>query len=372
MQLTERNVRTLLDHTREDEPVTSVYADVDGERYPRLDDAVARLAPLFDQAERSVGEHPAPERQTVGLDRDAAMERLAAVDRSHTSGVALFLASGEVLAELHLPVRLRHQVRVADRPHVAPLQLVLDRAHHLGLALVQRDGAEIYRHQLGHTWQHEDRDGDEVPDHRTHSGSTSLREQRHNQHWVQQHYEAVGEVLRRLHEQQPLDALVVAGPHEEAVEFQRALHPDVAAVVRGEADQLPVEAGAHEVGQHLAEVDRHMRRERTEGLLARLDAAHGQAEQAATGLRDVVDALNTGRVETLLAVAHASAPGYRTTDGALALTEDEAGAYGAEGAVATDLVDELIEQAHASSSAVELVDDEAALGGEPVAALLRF
>lgn len=372
MHLTERNVRALLDHEREDEPVTSVYADVDGERYPRLDDAVARLAPLFDQAERSVGEHPAPERQTVGLDRDAAMERLAAVDRSHTSGVALFLASGEVLAELHLPLRLRHQVRVADRPHVAPLQLALDRAHHLGLVLVQRDGAEIYRYQLGHTWHHEDRDADEVPDYRTHRGSTSLREQRHNQHWVQQHYEAVGEVLRRLHEQQPLDALVVAGPHEEVVEFQRTLHPDVAAVVRGEAGHLPVEAGAHEVGQHLVEVDRHMRRERVEALLTRLDAAHGQAEQAAAGLRAVVDALNTGRVETLLAVTHASAPGYRTTDGALALTEEEAGAYGAEDAVPTDLVDELIEQAHASSSDVELVDDEAALGGEPVAALLRF
>jgi hypothetical protein len=38
----------------------------------------------------------------------------------------------------------------------------------------------------------------------------------------------VGEVLRGLHEEEPFDRLVVAGPHQEAVEFMRHLHPYLA------------------------------------------------------------------------------------------------------------------------------------------------
>ncbi|QBI18337.1 hypothetical protein ER308_01285 [Egibacter rhizosphaerae] len=372
MRLTHDDVRSLAGYEGQGAPVTSVYVDVDGERYPRVEDALARLESLFDAAERAADRQGHAPDDTVQRDRQAVSEWLRAMERTETAGVALFVSRGEIIAELRTAVPLRNRVRVGGEPFVLPLQVLLDRAHHVALVLVQRDEAEIYRYHLGRTWRHEEREADEVPGYRTHQGNSDLRAQKHDQHWVQRHYDETAERLRLLHAQAPLDAVVVAGPHEEAQQLRQHLAGEVDHLVRGEPVNLPVEAGAHEAGQVLEDVEHELARERRSALLDRLEASAGQPESAAFGLRHTIDAFNAGQVETLLAAETAMAPGYRADTGALAVEPGEARAYGDSEPTPVDLVDELLELAYASSSHVELVGDPEALGGHPVAALLRY
>jgi peptide chain release factor subunit 1 len=74
----------------------------------------------------------------------------------------------------------------------------------------------------------------------------------------------------------------------------------------------------------------------------------------------------------LFVVEGAGQPGYRSSQGMLALHESEAAAYGEPVEVVDDLVDEVIEEAVRSGAHIELFRDEVRLDGQPVAALLRF
>ena len=372
MEVTATAIRELLNRPASSTPVTSVYLNTDGSRYPRPADYEARLDNLLRVVRRTADglDHDAAESVRGDADRISRWVRNS-FDRSGVRGLGLFASNGEIFDQPEAAMGVRNIARVSDRPYVVPLQALLSRHHHIALAIVERDKARIFRYQLGQIEEHLDVTSD-VHRHHEQGGWSQARFQRGIEHEVLLHMKDVSDILLRLHEQQPVDALVIAGPTAEAKEFIRKLHPYLAKVLHGEPMSLPLTADADQLLGPLREVEQQLVSGRRRELLARLEAGKGQAERDARGIRHVVEAINAKRVDTLFVVEGAGEPGWKSASGALALHEHEAAAYGTPVTPVDDLIDEVIEQALLSGANSELFRDGSRLDGHPVAALLRF
>lgn len=372
MEVTTTAIRALLNREPSTSPVTSVYLSTDGSRYPRPADYEARLDSLLRSARHA----------TTGLDQDAQdavradTEQIRkwvrnSFDRSGVKGLGLFACEGEIFEQLEVAMGVRNIARVGDRPYVVPLQALLGRDHHIALAVVERDRARILRYQLGQIEEHLDVTSDVHGQH-DQGGWSQARFQRGIEHEVLAHMRDVSDILLRLHKQQPLDALVVAGPTAEASEFVRKLHPYLGEVLHGELLSVPLAADADHLTTVLRQAEQELVSARRRELLARLEAGKGQGERDARGIRHVIEAVNAKRVDVLFVVEGAGEPGWKSASGALALYEHEAASYGTPVEPVDDLIDEIIEQAVLGGSDIELFRDGSRLDGHPVAALLRF
>jgi peptide chain release factor subunit 1 len=368
VDVTAADIRKLVNRPVTEEPVTTVYLNTDGARFPKTGDYEARLDGLLRDVRKTAD--TLPERR-----RSAALADAAAIsswvrndfERDQVRGVGVFASAGEVFETVQSGIGVRNIARVNDRPYVVPLEALLGRHHHIALVIVERDKARIFgrcREWLGIA-------ADVHGQHKQGGWSQKGFEKGIEQE-VALHYKDTVEVLRQLHAEQPVDALVLAGPPAEAAEFSKKLHPYLQQVVHGEPLSLPGHSSAGEVCTRLVEVEQSLVSGRRSALLRRLAGAQGQGTKAARGLRHVLEAVNGKRVEVLFVVEGAGQPGYRSSNGALALHDEEAAAYGEPVEVVDDLIDEVIEEAVRANAHIELFRDPVRLDGHPVAALLRF
>lgn len=372
MDVTAADIRRLVDRPVGRVPVTTVYLNTDGARFPKAADYETRLDALLRDLRKSAEKMDVRRREAVHADLEEISRWVRReFERGDTRGLALFACGGEVFETVQIAEGFRNVAKVADRPYVVPLEAMLGRHHHIGLALIQRDRAMIFRYQLGRLWQWQGLVSDV---HRQHEqgGWSQRRFEMGIEQEVLHHFKETAEVLRLLHEEQPLDALVLAGPHEEVLDFQRQLHPYLQKIVHGGPMNLDAHADHNTVLERLGAVEQELVSGRRAELLERLAAAQGQAEKAARGIRHVLEAVNSKRIEVLFVVEGAGIPGWRSANGSLSMHEDEAAAFGTPVEPVEDLIDEVIEEAVRTGAHVEFFRDEARLDGHPVAALLRF
>jgi peptide chain release factor subunit 1 len=372
LEVTATAIRKLLNREPSAMPVTSVYLNTDGARYPRPADYEARLDKLLRDVRKVASDLDHDASESVKADAEQIRRWVRTTfDRSGVKGLGLFASGGQIFEDLEVAMGVRNIARVGDRPYVVPLQALLGRHHHIALVIIERDRARILRYELGQILEHVDVTSDVHGQH-DQGGWSQARFQRGIEHEVLLHMKDVSDILLRLHEDQPLDCLVVAGPTAEASEFVRKLHPYLTKVLYGDPVSLPLAADADDLRAVLRDAEQKLVSGRRRDLLARLDAGKGQAERHARGIRHVIEAVNAKRVEVLFVVEGAGEPGWKSISGALALHEHEAAAYGTPVEPVDDLIDEIIEQALLSGADIELFRDGTRLDGHPVAALLRF
>lgn len=372
MDVTRSDIRQLLDRPVGKHRVTSVYLNTDGSRYPRPADYEARLDALLRDIRESVANLGGTARDGVEADCEAISRWVRGdFDRQGVKGLALFATGGEVFETVQVAEPVRNVARVGDHPYVVPLQALLGRHHHIGLALVERGAARLFRYRLGHIVELHEVTSDVRGQH-DQGGWSQARFQRNIEDEVLHHYKDAAESFRQVHAEDPLDALVLAGPHNEVAEFRRLLHPYLEKAVHGEPVGLPSAPSHEELMATFQQVEQELVSTRRRELLARLRAGQGQAERIARGIRHVLEACNQQRIEVLFVVEGAGHPGYRSATGALALHEADAAAFGEPVEPVDDLIDEIIERAVLAGSHIELFRDAERLDGDPVAALLRF
>jgi len=370
VEVTAAAIRTLVSRTGE-LPVTSVYLNTDGAQYPRAQDYEARLAGLLREVRKTAETHEGAARAGVLADADAINRWVRGFSRGDVRGIGLFSSGGEVFEDVQAAISVRNIARVNDAPYVVPLQFLLGRHHHVGLVVIERDEARIFRYRLGRLEQFRDLSSGV---HRQHEqgGWSQRRFQNNIAEEVRQHMKEAAEILRQAHADEAFDALVVAGPHTEAVDFTKTLHPYLVDLVHGEPMALPLNASEKELRERLTEVEQALVSERRSALLQRLFASQGAAVKGAWGVRAVLDAVNQKAVDVLFVVEGAGEPGWKSSNGALALRSDDARAFGGEVAPVADLIDEIIEDSVRSGAHVELFRDPVRLDGHPVAAVRRF
>jgi peptide chain release factor subunit 1 len=357
-------------------PVTSLYLDVDGKRWPRRGDYVRRADDLLKEA---CDEARAGEREDyLSVCRDAKRIQTFVRDefdrRGIVRGLAVFSCSGAGLWEAILvPHPVRDGVRVAPRPSLLPLEALVETAETFCTALVDRERARIFLSSLGEIEEVTDV-LDDVPGKHDQGGWAQARLQRHIEEHVQRHLKHVADTLLRLKQRRGFDHLVLAGPEEAVTELEKELHDYVRRTVL-EKVSLPMASSAEDVLARTVELERDLeeRREREaiERLVSEVKAGTGRATG---GFDETLVALEANRVDVLILVSDLRGSGVRCTRcGHLAVAADVCAVCGGPIEEVPDLVEEAVEAALRQRCRVMAVADGSILGDVGgIGALLRF
>jgi peptide chain release factor subunit 1 len=356
-------------------PVTTLYLDTDGRRYPRRSAYLTRAEDLL----RSVRE------RAEGLDRpgfDSACRDAARIrtflrdefDRRGTRGVAVFSSSSaDLFRAVPLPQPVRDRASLGPRPNVVPLEALVELAETFCVAVVDREKARILLTTLGEVEELPDI-LDDVPGQHDQGGWAQRRLQRHIEDHVLRHVKRVADALLRFQKDRRFDRLLLAGPEEVVAELERDLHDYVRRAVAGRLS-VSMSAPPSEVLERVMafelELERRREREAVERVVGEVDGGTGRA---VAGLTETVDALERGRVETLVVFSDLRARGVRCPScGHVAVDGERCEACGSATEPAPDLVEEAVEMALRQRCRVETVADGGGLerlGG--IGALLRF
>ena len=364
-------------------PVTSLYLDVDGRRWPRRSQYVRRAQDMIDDACREA-EAQGGDAHGSALGDKQRLESFVSeeFERSgRVQGLAAFSCSGAGLWEaIQVPQPVRDVARVLPGPYLVPLEAVLELAETFCTTIVDRARARIFASRLGEI-EETSSVLDEVPGQHDQGGWAQARLQRHVEDHVQRHLKRVAEALLKLYEARPFDHLVLAGPEEAVAELERELHDYVGRRVLARI-VLPITASTDEVLEKAVELERELeaRRER-EAVERVVSEARAETGRAMAGVVDTLAALEASRVGTLVVTTGLQAAGIRCTScGHLAAQGERCELCGSEVVQVPDLVEEAVEVAlerhcrvesvPSSKDAPRWVKDLESLGG--IGALIRF
>jgi peptide subunit release factor 1 (eRF1) len=363
--------------------VLSLYLDLDPAEFATADARASAVTSLLDGAAReieSIEDLTHDERQGLRDDVDRARDFLESIvpsDEDSADGaraLALFCCSP---AGLFRPLRLKHSVetgaRIAERPWLQPLAAAS--AADWCVLLINRRIARVF---LGgcDSLQELAKLEDHVHGQHQQGGWSQARYERSVDKDVKDHFAHVGEVLRREVAPRSFRHLLIGGPEEIRGDVEDKLHPDLRDRLAGHFRVDVENSNADDLLQAAAPSMEEAERRRIDERVDRLrqGAAHGTG---ATGLDDVLAALNARAVETLMVQRGYGAAGQECPRCALLTTADAAPECPADG-TSLERRDDVIEPAlslalEQSAEVLSFPDDRDDLRpiGE-IAAVLRF
>ena len=363
-------LRKLAEWSSNSAPVSSLYLDVDGRRFPRREDYMVRAEALCNQLKEQAAGDKAAKRSVKG-DVDRFIDFLNGLDRGNDRGVALFSSSEAGLwEEVLVPRPLPDRAVIADHPYVLPLEAMVETYESFCTVIVDREKARVFLAKMGRIEEATDV-FDEVPGQHDQGGWSQARFQRHIEELVGRHLKHVGEVLLRYHKRRNFDHLIVAGPDGIVPAFEEGLHDYLKRRVVART-ALPMHAGVDEVLQKSLQVEEELEGQRERETLERLEAEAAAGRLGVIGLGHALKALNEGRVDTLVVPFGRTEKGYRCPQcDWLAVTGKTCPRRGAEFQEVPDVIEAAVEAALRQSSRVETLDRNAT-GPEEVGAILRY
>jgi peptide chain release factor subunit 1 len=356
-------------------PVSSLYLDVDGRRYPRRQDYMVRAKQLCHELKRQAEEEDLARqaRSSVSRDVDRMLDYLNTMERGPTRGVALFSASGAGLWEaVAVPRPLPDRVCLEPHPYVIPLEALVETHESFCTTLVDRARARIFLARLGQIQERTDI-LDDVPGWHDQGGWSQARYQRHIEEHAASHLKHVADVLLRFSKVRKFDHLILAGPDEILPDFDRVLHDYLKRRVAARVS-LPMTATTAEVLEKSLAVEEEIEQSRERQVVQRLKAESGSGRHGVMGLSRVLRALNEDRVDTLLVPLGLTRPGLRcATSGHLAAAGARCRFCQAPLEPVSDVVDAAVAGAMRQGSRVEILSLlEPGETPTDIGALLRF
>jgi len=375
--LTRADLRTLAQLRPAHGRVLSVFLDLDPTEFASAPARSTAINSVLNEAEKVIEHRDDLEHdELVALreDLDRVRGELARDDLAvnGTRGVAIFACGPEnVFSSLGVPESIRTHA-VVDR--TASIEPLVGPGHQKrwGVLLVNRRMARLFQ-GTGQTLSETDRIEDDV--HRQHhqGGWSQARYQRSVEKEVDDHLKHVAEVIFAVHKRHGFDALLVGSPEEMATDLEGALHPYLRERICGHL-QIDVEhTSGDEVKRVAGEAIEAHQRKREEELLERLSERLGRNARAASGLTDVLTALNEGRVEVLLVRDGLREPGSVDPRTGMLSRENAPTPDGSVGEPVTDVAEEAMQRAiEQNAEIVVLRDPEGLVEHGGIAALLRF
>jgi peptide chain release factor subunit 1 len=363
-------LRKLAEWSSNGAPVSSLYLDIDGRRFPRREDYMVRAEALCTQLkEQAAGDKGA--KRSVKGDVARFIDFLNGLDRGNNRGVALFSASKAGLWEdVLVPRPLPDRAVIADHPYVLPLEAMVETYESFCTVIVDREKARLFLAKIGRIEEATDV-FDEVPGQHDQGGWSQARYQRHIEELVGRHLKHVGDVLLRYFKRRNFDHLILAGPEEIVPPFEEGLHDYLKRRVVARTT-IPMHANVDDVLQKSLQVEEELEGQRERETLERLEAEASAARLGVIGLGHALKALNEGRVDTLVVPFGRTEQGYRCPNcGWLAVTGKTCPRCGAEFQEVDDVIEAAVEVALRQSSRVQTLDRNAT-GKEEVGALLRY
>ncbi len=364
-------LRKLAEWSSNGAPVSSLYLDVDGRRFPRREDFMVRAEGLCDDLKSQAPDKDRGAKRSISGDVDRFLNFLNGLDRRGNRGVALFSSSQAGLwEEVLVPRSVQDRAVVADHPYVLPLEAMVETYESFCTVIVDREKARLFLAKMGRVEEATDV-FDDVPGQHDQGGWSQARFQRHIEELVGRHLKHVGDVVLRYHKRRNFDHLILAGPEEIIPAFEDGLHDYLKRRVVARTT-LPMHANTDEVLEKSLQVEEELEGRRERETLERLEAEAAAGRLGVIGLGHALKALNEGRVETLVVPFGRAEKGYRCPQCQwLAVTGKTCPRCGAEFQDVPDVIEAAVEAALRQSSRVETLDRNAT-GKEEVGALLRY
>jgi peptide subunit release factor 1 (eRF1) len=381
--VSEFDLKELAGFSPEDSLVVSLYLDVDGAKYPRVQEYEKTLHNLINQARQDwvSGNHleEKEKRKSVQQDLDLIQQYVTGQwRRNGTKGLAVFSCLAEDFWQVYeLPATLPSALIVGREPYAKILTAFLNKYERFCVVSVDRKKSRLFTVHLGAIEEEHGVLVDEwVPDQVKEGEWAGLRQSRIERHiddHVMRHLKDIANRAYDFFVHRNCDYLVISGHEEVLPKFKQVLHPYLQERLVGDFYLDPA-APAKDFLEHTLQVESRVRHEQQERLLRRLEEESASGGLGVTGLADTLDALVRGQVDTLMVSENFTTDGFVCYDDHYLGTEaGDCPICGQELSASEDIVEDMVQVAINHNVRVEYIVDELAFPAEDkVGALLRY
>ncbi len=291
-------------------------------------------------------------------------------------GVAFFTSLDGDWAEAHqLSVPVPNRLTLGDRPIVGPLVEILERYHHHGVVVVDREHLRLLSMFLDQTLHEQAVETDPYPTaHDVKRGGFSAkdfqaRKEEETRHFFKEFATELEDFVRRYRP----DDLIMLGTPENVKKFTDFVPSSIQEMIV-HTDRIQVDATAAEIRQKLAPVfERQLTQEEAQAVDLLRDRVK-ESHMAVSGLDDTLEQLQEGKLQVLVIGRGLSVRGGSCSKCGFVLARTSGDCPYCGGAVenSLDLGEEIVRIAEDKSVSIEFVERSAVedLGG--VGGLLRF
>lgn len=302
--LNEQDLKDLLAY-RPKSPVLSVFFDID-------------------PSTGSANTHKLRLRQMLKEFSESAPQDVERIDRyiEHEFGwrsrsLAIFSCAAEDFFRTYpLAVALRSRARRIDRPYVKPLADLLDSHGDYGVAVVDRQGARLFRFHLGELQEQEGTLGETVR-HAKRGGASALfgrrggtaGQTRDQDDIADRNLKEAARFAASFFQEKRARRVLIGGTEENAARFASLLPKTLQSLVLG-TFPMDMTATASQVLEKAMEVALRAERDREERMVTAAITASAKGKDGVLRLEDTLSAVHAGRVQTLLVSDGFRAPGF--------------------------------------------------------------
>lgn len=301
--LTDSILRELLDYSSPD-PVLSVYMNTDMTE-GTVDALKLRLRTLLKE---------------VDLPKDeAAILRYFELEREWTGrSIAMFsCAAQNYFRAFPIAVPVRSRVFVGNQPYVKPLADLLDAYGGYGVAVVDKQGARLFRFHLGELIEQEGILGEEVR-HTKRGGASSIfgrlggiaGKSRHAEHTITRNLKESAMFASKFFEENHIRRILIGGIEENVKMFKSYLPKTWQSLVVG-TFPVSMTARADEVQKKAFEIGQQAERRRETRLVENMFTSAAKGAGGVVRLDDTLSAVHDGRVQTLIVREGYRAEGFQ-------------------------------------------------------------
>lgn len=373
--ISREQIQQLIDRQSNGGPVMSAFLDMS------VNSNNKRTHGIFLSKEKSAfseldSDRPGHHHEAVG----EAFERLETwLEREYDEskkGVAFYFDLGGGWEEAHqLSVPVPNRLTIDERPVVGPLVEILQRYHHHGVIVVDREHLRLLSVFLDQTLHEKSVETEPYPtSHDVQRGGFSARDYQARKAEEAKHFlkEFADEVQGFVRRYRP-DDLIVLGTPENVKKFREIL-PDSIDRMIVHTDRIDIDATAPEIRKKLAPFfDAQLQEEEARAVNLLRDRVK-EDHKAVAGLDDTLEQLQEGKLQTLVIGRGLDQAGGRCDQCRfiLARTSGECPYCGGSVQNSIDLGEELVRLAEDQSVEIDFVEPTAVadLGG--VGGLLRF
>ena len=366
----EKELRTLT-KVQSDTPILSIYLNVDPTERSS-DEYLLALRHMLEEVQ--------------GL---AAPEDITAVQQYLTHeydwsgrGVVVFsCAASDIWRTYILDVPVVSGITVARRPYISPLAALMDTYGRYAVALVERQGAQLFLFQMGTLIEQESIEEETVrrmKKGRGSSGGPGRRggapiSSRREEEAVMRNLRRLAKAVHRFVRRRKPQRVILAGAEPTITQFHDTLPRSVQEKVIGTFGADPG-ATPVEIRERSLQVLNLLEEKRKAELVEAIFTAAGKGREGVVGLDETLSAAHEGRVRTLVIAREYHAPGYRCNNCGYLTTQalETCPFCGGTFVEIPDAAEAVVTQVVEGNGEIEVVEQHPLLAQAGVAALLRY
>jgi peptide subunit release factor 1 (eRF1) len=284
-------------------PVVSLYLDVDGSRFPSRADYEAGFSVLVSNFRKTLdNDRPMNRDQSTGLDSELkAISDFITLqfERNGVKGLAVFSCRAEDFWHvIPLNVNVKSELFIGSKPHIAPLMEIIDRHEEVCVMITNKETARIFQLNAGGIVEHPEI-MDKVSGHHDQGGWKQDKLQRRHKWQVHDHLKRASAALLEYFKKEKFNRFMVGIADELWPDLEKVLHPYLKERLVGRFS-VDINSQAKDILEKANLIQEQLKKKEDSSLLESLSPELTDGGVFVGGLDDVLALLNQRRVDLLL------------------------------------------------------------------------